>query len=75
MSLFRNCMIVAVTTAASLTSTASYAVECDSPRLTRAFNTGVAAGGRLVNRAWARVNDCNRVDYFEGIVLDNLQRL
>ena len=50
--------------------------SCDTTTPARnAYRTGVTAGKTLVNQAWARVNDCDRIDYFLGVLEDDISRL
>jgi len=40
-----------------------------------AYKTGLRLGERIVQTAWNRVNDCDRLEYFLMIVEDNVGRL
>jgi hypothetical protein len=39
------------------------------------YRTGAKLGEKLVQQAWLRVHDCDRIDYFLQIVQDNVSRL
>ncbi len=47
---------------------------CESPRDERAFNVGRAAGASIARQAWRSVNDCDRVERFEDLVISVLER-
>jgi hypothetical protein len=40
-----------------------------------AYNQGLRTGGTIVSSSWRRVNDCDRLEYFLGVVEDNVSRL
>ena len=40
-----------------------------------AYNAGWTSGSNLVAMAWAMVNDCSRIEYFEYVIKSNIDRL
>jgi hypothetical protein len=48
---------------------------CADDRDARSYALGVMLGERIVSSAWARIADCDRVDYFSDVVAANLERL
>lgn len=47
---------------------------CQNTRDQRAFLVGQAAGASLARQAWRSIDDCDRVEHFEEIVLSALDR-
>lgn len=46
--------------------------SCNTPRLRRGFHAGVASGHSLVQMSWNAVNDCDRLEDFADIVMNNI---
>jgi hypothetical protein len=49
--------------------------SCQGGIAERSYEMGLRLGGMLVSSAWARVSDCDQLEYFLDIVADNVGRL
>ncbi|HVK68648.1 MAG TPA: hypothetical protein VM694_29515 [Polyangium sp.] len=49
--------------------------RCRQPRERRAFDAGVRSGASLVESAWNAVNDCDQVERFADLVMNNLDSI
>lgn len=83
----RNCMSKSrlfVTILASIAivlsiQASAYAQEipssCTGEYESKAYNAGVTGGLSIVEMAWKSINDCERIELFEDIVVDIVDRM
>lgn len=69
------CVLASITAVAVTTSAlADVPIGCQESNFTiRGYQSGVAMGRSLVQRAWASVNDCDELELFTDIVVTNVQ--
>jgi hypothetical protein len=48
--------------------------ECTSTTNARAYRTGRLAGANIAQQSWASLNDCDRVEQYEDVVISALER-
>ena len=48
---------------------------CEGPYETMFYNAGVATGQNLVDMAWNMIDDCDKIEYFESVIVSLLERL
>lgn len=49
--------------------------RCDTPRERQGFGAGVISGHGLMRLAWDQVDDCDHLEDFADVVMNNLDRL
>jgi hypothetical protein len=74
-SVLSTVIIAGISAFAVTTQAADPPPACQDTQGRRGYSAGYLAGTSLTRQAWAGVKDCDRIEEFEGVILDTLDRL